>query len=67
MADFGVRSHYTLYSIDIFTQRCMDWVRHNVQDCEEYDTPPAELIVDHRNIKPVVDGMLEDGLVIGTD
>lgn len=62
MPDATVRNEGSLFLVDPITDAAVQWIRRNV--AEEAMFYGRSLVVEHRYIEDLVNGMISDGLVV---
>ena len=56
----------SVYGLTPITQAAKDWIKENVQ-AESWQWLGHTLVIEHRYISDIVQGMVDDGLVPNTD
>ena len=60
--DVRVTNHGTIFAVELESRAARSWWKDHVIEGMEFGTAK---IVEHRYIKDIVNGMLEDGLAVG--
>jgi hypothetical protein len=66
MADFRIMHHGTISTVTPLTNRCKAWLDEKVE-AEGWQWFGDQLAVEPRYVDQVVEGMIEDGLMIERD
>lgn len=64
LADFLVENHFTIYLLRPVTPRAREWVTTHLPD--DAQTWGDAIVVEHRYIADIVNGIVNDGLEVRT-
>lgn len=64
--DFAVSGHWTIYSLRPISEDAQAWVEENLQG-DDVTWFGGAVVVEHRFINPIIEGILRDGLTISKE
>lgn len=60
-ADFRIQNHGSIFILTGLSEKCRNWIENNVGDENTLTYGQHGIVVDHRYICDIIDGLTENG------